>query len=434
MTEALNETHDPERRSWVETANAAESEFPIQNLPFGVFEIRGAQRCGTAIGELILDIGGCAHDGLFSGLAAEAAGSCYSPGLNNLMGLPAGHRSALRLELSRLLQRGSPQIEAVRKHLVPMREVRMLLPASIGDYTDFYASLHHATRVGALFRPDNPLLPNYKHVPIAYHGRSSSIVVSGTPVHRPAGQTRIGDAPPEFGPSRRLDYELEVGFFAGLGNRLGEPIPIAEAENHMFGMCLVNDWSARDIQSWEYQPLGPFLSKNFATTVSPWVITMEALAPFRCPAYSRPEGDPQPMPYLDSAGGRQSGGIDISLEVRLSSARMRSEGIAPACVSRSNFREMYWTPAQMLAHHTSNGCKLNPGDLLASGTVSGPEPTSGGCLLELTSGGKDAIKLPAGEERRFLENGDQVWLLGRCVRRGYVSIGFGECVGVVVPA
>jgi fumarylacetoacetase len=315
-----------------------------------------------------------------------------------------------------------------------MGEARMLLPAAIGDYTDFYASLHHATRVGALFRPDNPLLPNYKYVPIAYHGRSSSVVISGTPVRRPNGQTQSGENPPGFGPSRRLDYELEVGLFAGPGNGLGEPIPIAEAGSRIAGLCLVNDWSARDTQRWEYQPLGPFLSKNFATTISPWVITMEALAPFRCPAYPRPPTDPQPLPYLDDSRDRQSAGIDISLEVRLASERMRNEGLPPLTLSRSNFRDMYWTPAQMVAHHTSNGCNLRPGDLLASGTVSGPEPASGGCLLELTAGGKNAITLPTSEERRFLEDGDQVWLVGRCHREGYVSIGFGECAGIVLPS
>jgi fumarylacetoacetase len=371
---------------------------------------------------------------LFAGIAMEAALHCSASTLNGLMSLPPEHRSALRLELSRLLERGSGHAEALRNHLVPIREARMLLPAAIGDYTDFYASVHHATRVGALFRPENPLLPNYKYVPIAYHGRSSSIVVSGTPVHRPMGQTQSGEAPPVFRPSKRLDYELEIGLLAGPGNRLGHPIPITEAGDHIFGVCLVNDWSARDIQRWEYQPLGPFLSKNFMTTISPWVITTEALAPFRSQAYPRPEGDPPPLPYLDSPTDRQSGAIDILLEVRLSSARMRREGILPVCVSRSTFREMYWTPAQMVAHHTSNGCNLNPGDLLASGTVSGPEPASGGCLLELTAGGQNAITLPTGEERHFLEDGDEVRLTGCCGRKGHISIGFGECSGVVVSS
>jgi fumarylacetoacetase len=434
MNNLLNETHDPARRSWVESANTWETDFPIQNLPFGVFEIGNARGCGVAIGDFILDVAGCAREGLFSGTAAEAAAACSASALNSLLSLSAEQRSALRLELSRLLERGSPHAGAAGKHLVPMRQARLLLPAAVGDYTDFYASVHHATRVGALFRPDNPLLPNYKYVPIAYHGRSSSIVVSGTSVRRPNGQTQSGEAPPGFGPSRRLDYELEIGFFAGPGNRLGEPVPIAEAGSRIAGVCLVNDWSARDIQRWEYQPLGPFLSKNFATTISPWVITMEALAPFRCPASPRPSTDPPPLPYLDHPGDRQSGGIDISLEVKLSSERMRSAGIAPMSMSRGSFRDMYWTPAQMLAHHTSNGCNLSPGDLIASGTVSGPEPDSGGCLLELTGGGRSAITLPTGEERRFLEDGDQVWLVGRCHRKGYASIGFGECSGIVVPA
>ena len=308
----------------------------------------------------------------------------------------------------------------------------MAPPAAIGDYTDFYASIHHAANVGRLFRPGNPLLPNYKYVPIGYHGRASSIVVSGTAVHRPAGQTRdTTAAAPVFGPSRALDYELEVGFFTGPGNPLAHPIPITEAEEHIFGLCLLNDWSARDIQSWEYQPLGPFLAKSFATTISPWVVTLEALAPFRVPAFQRPDGDPQPLPYLHSAADAQRGGIDLTLQVYLASRQMRESGIPPARLSQSNLKNLYWTLAQLLTHHTSNGCNLRPGDLLASGTVSGPQPEERGCLLELTLRGAELIRLPSGEVRKFLEDGDEVILHGYCQREGFARIGFGACRGTI---
>jgi fumarylacetoacetase len=313
--------------------------------------------------------------------------------------------------------------------------VELFVPAEIGDYTDFYASIHHASNVGALFRPENPLLPNYKWVPVGYHGRASSIVVSGTPVKRPCGQTRPDPAgPPQFGPTRRLDYELEVGSFVGPGNALGTPIPIGEAETHIFGVCLVNDWSARDMQAWEYQPLGPFLGKNFCTTVSPWVVTLEALAPFRVPAFARGEGDPAPLPYLLSAKDQSNGGVDLTLEVWLRSERMRREGGEPARISSGNLREMYWTMAQMLAHHASNGCNLRSGDLLASGTVSGTTKESRGCLLELTRNGTEPIELPGGETRRFLEDGDEVILRASCQRPSAVRIGFGECRGMVQAA
>jgi fumarylacetoacetase len=313
-------------------------------------------------------------------------------------------------------------------------DVEMVLPAVIGDYTDFYASIFHATNVGSLFRPDNPLLPNYKYIPIGYHGRASSLVTSGAPVRRPSGQTREGTAEPVFGPAKALDYELEVGFFVSAGNTLGEPILIREAENHLFGICLVNDWSARDIQSWEYQPLGPFLAKSFTTSLSPWVVTMEALAPFRIPAFARATGDPPPLPYLGDPADQESGGLGMQLEVFLSSARMREAGTPPLRVSNSNFRDMYWTMAQMLTHHASNGCNLRPGDLLASGTVSGPEKDARGCLLELTSRGKEPITLPTGEQRKFLEDGDEVTLRGFCQREGFRRIGLGTCSGVVMPA
>jgi len=308
----------------------------------------------------------------------------------------------------------------------------LLLPAQIHDYTDFYASVFHATNVGSMFRPDNPLLPNYKYVPIGYHGRASSVVVSGTPVHRPSGQLQDGSAAPVFALSRQLDYECEVGVFVGAGNRLGEPVPIAEAEDQLFGICLVNDWSARDIQRWEYQPLGPFLAKNFATTISPWVVTLDALEPFRIPRYRRPEGDPAPLAYLECDRDRESGGIALTLEVWLATSKMRAGGLAPIRLSRAGFEYMYWTLAQMLAHHTSNGCNLQPGDLLASGTVSGPEKDARGCLLELTWRGTEPVSLPSGEVRKFLEDGDEVILRGYAERPGARRIGLGECRGTLV--
>jgi fumarylacetoacetase len=316
-----------------------------------------------------------------------------------------------------------------------MRDAEMLLPAQIGDYTDFYASVHHATNVGSMFRPDNPLLPNYKWLPIGYHGRASSIVASGTPVRRPSGQsTTPGAQSPTFGPSRSLDYEMELGGFVAIGNPLGEPVPLDRAEDHLFGFCLVNDWSARDMQSWEYQPLGPFLAKSFATTVSPWVVTTEALEPFRAPAFPRPAGDPAPLPYLSSERNASTGGLDIVVEVHLATSRMRDQGVAPMRVSRGRAADLYWTPAQMLAHHTSNGCGLRPGDLLGTGTISGPTKESRGCLLELTWRGAEPLTLPTGETRKFLEDGDEVIMRGYCEREGAVRIGFGECRGVVLPA
>jgi fumarylacetoacetase len=311
----------------------------------------------------------------------------------------------------------------------------MLLPATIGDYTDFYASVHHAGNVGSMFRPDNPLLPNYKWVPIGYHGRASSIVPSGTPVLRPSGQSKAPDAEsPSFGPSRSLDYEMELGLFVGPGNPLGEPVPIERAEERIFGYCLVNDWSARDIQAWEYQPLGPFLAKNFATTISLWVVTPEALQPFRAPAFTRPPGDPAPLPHLHSRRDAESGALAVTVEVYLASARMRELGMAPQRLSRGSAADLYWTPAQFVAHHTSNGCNLRPGDLLASGTISGTAKESRGCLLELTWRGAEPLTLPSGETRKFLEDGDEVIMRGYCEREGAARIGFGECRGVVLPA
>jgi fumarylacetoacetase len=352
------------------------------------------------------------------------------------MALGAGPRRALRRRLHALLRTDATRTDrqTVFRCLMPQSEAAMLLPAVVGDYTDFYASIFHATNVGRLFRPDNPLLPNYKYIPIGYHGRASSLIPSGTAVRRPCGQMRDGDAAPEFGPSKALDYELEVGFFVSTGNSLGEAIPINAAEDHIFGIGLVNDWSARDMQAWEYQPLGPFLAKSFATSLSPWVVTIEAMAPFRTPAFMRPQGDPAPLPYLLDSGDQGYGGLDLRLEVLLSSARMREGGMQPWCLSRGNFRDMYWTMAQMLTHHASNGCNLRPGDLLASGTVSGAAKDARGCLLELTSRGQEPITLPTGEQRRFLEDGDEVVLRGHCERDGFRRIGLGNCCGVVVPA
>jgi fumarylacetoacetase len=449
MKPVLDETHDSKVQSWVESANGAGSDFPIQNLPFGVFRRReaGAEgRVGVAIGDRILDVAGMRSEGLLAEESVRlSANACASDSLdslplNQLMALGAGPRQALRRRLHAILRHDAPASgrQAASRHLVEQADVDMLLPAVVGDYTDFYASIFHATNVGRLFRPDNPLLPNYKYIPIGYHGRASSLVPTGTPVRRPSGQMRDGDADPskapKFGPTKALDYELELGFFVSAGNTLGESIPIGEAEEHIFGICLVNDWSARDIQAWEYQPLGPFLAKSFATSLSPWVVTMEALAPFRTAAFPRPEGDPAPLPYLFGQSDQEQSGLDLWLEVSLLSVRMRESGIAPVVLGRSNFCDMYWTMAQMLTHHASNGCNLRAGDLLASGTVSGADKTARGCLLELTSRGKDPVTLPTGEQRKFLEDGDEIILRGFCEREGFRRIGLGHCRGTILPA
>ena len=424
----------------MQSANQPGCDFPIQNLPFGLFRERGtneAPRVGVAIGDHILDLAAVDSHGLFDGPSHTAAMACLSESLNELMELGQQHWSALRLRIHQLLRSDAPAgyRQRLERNLTPIALAEMLVPAHIGDYTDFYASIFHATNVGGMFRPDNPLLPNYKYVPIGYHGRASSIVSSGSEVRRPQGQTR-DDAthPPQFGPSKRLDYELEVGFYVGGGNKLGEPIPIDKAEQHIFGLCLVNDWSARDIQTWEYQPLGPFLAKNFATTVSPWVVTMEALAPYRTRAFVRPEGDPAPLPYLLGEEDRRSGAVDMTLEVSLLTRQMRDAKTPPVRLSIGNFRDMYWTIAQMLTHHASNGCNMRAGDLLASGTVSGPTKDSRGSMLELSWKGTEPIQLPGGETRKFLEDGDEVIIRGWCEREGAVRIGFGECRGTIVGA
>jgi fumarylacetoacetase len=432
----INATHDPTLRSWVASANQPDTDFPIQNLPFGVFhrhDDAGPSHIGVAIGDRILDLLACHHVGLLQNLPESLRAACIAPTLNPLMALGRVASVVLRDRLSELLRANEPISPPEHQILLSMTEAKLVLPAAIGDYTDFYASIFHATHVGQLFRPDNPLLPNYKFVPIAYHGRASSIVPSHTPIHRPQGQRKPSDATlPAVGPTQSLDYELEVGWFVGRGNRLGEAIALEHADDHIFGLCLLNDWSARDIQAWEYQPLGPFLAKSFATTISPWVITLEALAPFRCPAFTRPAGDPLPLPYLTSTQNQNWGGIDLILEVWIRSAQMRAVGIEPYRLSHSSFKTMYWTLAQMLTHHTSNGCNLRSGDLMASGTVSGAEPDTQGCLLEMTQRGTQPVTLPTGEVRSFLADGDEIILRGYCEKTGFVRIGFGECQGVIL--
>ena len=433
----LNTTHDPALRSWVASANRPDSDFPIQNLPFASFRRAGTPesfRGAVAIGDQILDLRALHELGSVSGSAADALRACTEPTLNAFMALGPDAWSALRATVSRLLREGAQEAPALRSALVAQADAEFTVPARIGDYTDFYASIYHATTVGALFRPDNPLLPNYKWIPIAYHGRAGSIRISGQEFRRPRGQVKPPDAEcPQLIPTARLDYELEVGVFIGTGNALGDPVSIDTAEQHVFGLCLLNDWSARDVQAWEYQPLGPFLAKNFATTVSPWMVTLEALAPHRT-SWSRPTGDPQPLAYLDSPQLRQFGAIDMQLEAYIDTARMRAAGTAAHRLSRSNFRHSYWTVAQMVAHHTVNGCNLEAGDLLGSGTQSGPAADEAGSLLELTGGGKQPLTLPSGETRTFLADGDRVTLRGWCERAGYARVGFGEAAGTVLPA
>lgn len=441
---AIDFTHDANLESWLESANDPGSDFPIQNLPLGVFQLGdGEAKIGIAIGDSILDIDACAKAGLLPGETSETA---QSTTLNAMMSLPKSARVEFRQCVSKLLTSGSDHADQLASMVVKQSDVQMRVPCHIGDYTDFYASVFHATNVGSMFRPDNPLLPNYKHIPIGYHGRASSIVVSGTDVVRPVGQKApAADADlPTRSPSALLDYELEVGFFVAGSSELGSTIGIEEAEDRLFGMCLVNDWSARDLQKWEYQPLGPFLAKSFATSVSPWVITMEALAPFRCPEFARPDGDPQPLDYLTGDRNSKAGGVGITLEALLSTASMREQNVAAHRLSQADFRNMYWTIAQMLTHHGSNGCNMQPGDLLASGTVSGPDRDERGCLLELTWNGdannplpgtdRTPIELATGEQRKFLEDGDQVTLTGFCEANGFRRIGFGRCSGTVLPA
>jgi fumarylacetoacetase len=435
VTIFLDETHDARLVSWLPSARRSGSPFPIQNLPLGVFrrDPRSEPRIGIAIGDHILDL----HRAVQVGALALELGlhePLAAPTLNPLLARGRRALRAVRHAASALLREDSRLPRPPEECLVRMDTVDLVLPVEIGDYTDFYASIHHATNVGRMLRPDQPLFPNYKWVPIGYHGRASSIVPSGTPVRRPRGQvTREGETTPLFRPSEALDFECEVGFVVGSGNPLGLPVPIGEAEDRLAGLCLLNDWSARDVQRWEYQPLGPFLAKNFATTISPWLVTLDGLEPFRAANAPRGADDPEPLPHLAEGASRDRSGFGIDLEVRLSSARMRAEGIEPLVVTRTSLTNLYWSAAQFVAHHTSNGCNLRSGDLLASGTVSGPDQTSRGCLLEITWRGTDPLVLPTGEKRRFLEDGDEVWMSATCSREGFVSIGFGECRGTVLP-
>jgi fumarylacetoacetase len=435
---SLNETHNPALKSFVDSANNGTTDFPIQNLPFGIFRRAGSKeefRGGVAIGDQVLDLAALAKLNLLSGAAAQAAQACAKPTLYRYMAMGDAAWSALRSSLSKLLSEDCTHEGMIRGCLVPQIDIEMSMPVRVGDYTDFYASVHHATNVGKLFRPDQPLLPNYKWVPIAYHGRSSSIGVSGQQLHRPTGQVcGAGQTIPVVQPSKRLDYELEMGMFIGGGNAQGKRIAINDAERHIFGMCLLNDWSARDLQAWEYQPLGPFLAKNFGTTISPWIVSMEALAPFRMP-FSRDAGDPQPLPYLASSANGETGSINITLEVLLETSKMRDAKHAPHRLSIGNFADAaYWTPAQMVTHHTVNGCNLQPADLFGSGTMSGPSADSMGSLLELTEGGKKALTLANGETRTFIEDNDAIILRAHCEREGAVRIGFGECRGMIHAA
>ncbi len=436
MTE-LNETHHPALTSFVASANDGVTDFPIQNLPFAVFRRADSDepfRGGVAIGDQIIDLARLHRTRLLTGDAAVACEAAAASTLNAFMANGPAASSALRLALSRLLRTGSADEAEVYSCLVSQSEVEYALPANIGDYTDFYTSVYHATNIGRLFRPDNPLLPNYKWVPIGYHGRASSIGVSGQSLSRPVGQTLPpGAEVPVLAPSKRMDYELELGIFVGTGNPLGERITMADAESHVFGICLLNDWSARDIQGWEYQPLGPFLSKNFASTISPWIVTLEALAPYRS-AWTRSTNDPQPLPYLDSAELRTEGALDIQLEVLIETKLMREQSLPPHRICLTSYHHAYWTISQLITHHTVNGCNLRAGDLLGTGTLSGPSATEAGALIELTAGGKQPITLPGGETRTFLEDGDSVILRAHCDRAGVARIGFGSCEGRLLPA
>ncbi|KQM78204.1 fumarylacetoacetase [Xylophilus sp. Leaf220] len=438
MTARIDRTHDAALQSWVSSANADGTDFPIQNLPLGIFRRAGsaeAFRPGTAIGDQVVDLLALVQAGQLAGEAAAALAGTEDGSLNALMARGRAARVALRQALSDGLRTGAAAQSAWQAALVPQAEAEYAVPARIGDYTDFYTSVYHATSIGRMFRPDNPLLPNYKWVPIGYHGRSSSIGISGQQFPRPVAQLGAGgtDGAPRFGPCERLDYELEMAIYVGTANPQGEPVPMAEAEDHLFGLGLLNDWSARDIQAWEYQPLGPFLSKNFASTVSPWIVTLEALEPFRA-AFARPEGDPQPLPYLDSEDNRTRGALDLQLEVWLQTPKMRADGQPHQRLMRSNFKDSYWTIAQLLSHHTVGGCNLQPGDMLGSGTQSGPTPDQGGSMLELSGGGKQPLVLANGETRAFLQDGDSVMLRARGERDGFRTVGFGECEGRVLPA
>ena len=433
----INETHDTTLRSFVESANDGITDFPIQNLPYAVFRRKGSNdafRGGVAVGDFVIDLAALATTSLLSGDAAAACEAASESTLNRMMAMGRPFCSALRLALSRALRVGSAHESQIRACLIAQSDAEYAVPAHIGDYTDFYTSVYHATHIGRLFRPDNPLLPNYKWVPIGYHGRASSINVSGQRFPRPVGQIMPpGATEPVLAPSKRMDYELELGIFVGQGNACGSRIPIAQAESHVFGVCLLNDWSARDLQAWEYQPLGPFLAKNFATTISPWIVTLEALAPYRT-QWTRVADDPQPLPYLDSLTNREQGAIDIKLEVLIETPRMRELALPPERLCLTSYRHAYWTLAQLITHHTVNGCNLQAGDLLGTGTLSGPTATEAGALIELTEGGKQPVALATGESRTFLEDGDAVILRAHCEKTGAARIGFGQSYGRISPA
>jgi fumarylacetoacetase len=433
----IDHTHDPALKSFIVSANAPGCDFPIQNLPYAAFHRRAStdgKRIGVAIGDEMLDIAAVAD--LLDGAARHAAAACATPHLNDLMKLGPASWAALRSGLSELLSTANAdQRSRVETSLTPIAAAEFSVPVQIGNFTDFFASIFHATNAGRLFRPDNPLLPNYKYVPVAYHSRASSVRISGEPVRRPLGQTKRSDETvPVYRPARSLDYELELGFYIGQPSTLGQPVPIAEAGAYVFGYCLLNDWSARDIQAWEAQPLGPFLAKNFATTVSPFVVTTAALAPYRTRAFPRPAGDPAPLPHLTARADQEAGGLDIVMEAFVLTTKMRSAGAPPFRLSRGSFADVYWTVAQMIAHHTSGGCNLEVGDLMGSGTVSGPARESWASLLELTQRGKEPIALADGETRGYLADGDEVIFRGHCTKNGFARIGFGECRAVITPA
>jgi fumarylacetoacetase len=434
---SIDETHDPRRASWVASAQG-HAEFPIQNLPFGVFSpAGGTPRGGVAIGDRILDLPAALEAGLFSGEAARAAEAAAGAALNPLMASGKNARLALRRRLSALLAADGPErakIEPLAARLLHnAADCTLHLPAAIGSFTDFFAGIHHARNGGMRRDPNNPLNPNYKYVPVAYHSRASSVRPSGVPIRRPSGQRKaINEDAPTFGPAQKLDYELELAVWIGPGNELGEPIPIAEAGDHVFGLGLVNDWSARDVQGWESQPLGPFLAKNFGTTVSPWVITSEALAPFRVAQPARPAGDQRPLPYLWDDADQATGALDIELEALLQTEGMRANNLPAHRISASNTTDLYWTLAQLVAHHTCGGCNLAAGDLFGTGTISGPTPEGYGSLMEVSADGQRQIVLASGETRTFLENGDEVIFRAHCRKAGCAPIGFGECRARVV--
>ena len=435
----LNHTHDAGARSWLDAANAAGSDFPIQNLPYAVFRRTGSAqpfRGGVAIGDQVLDLAALSSGPHLEGLARDAAKAAAQPALNEFFALGAASWKALRHALFALLKSDAPAatVQALRAGLVPQAEVEYTVPARIGDYTDFYTSIDHALNITRLFNPEGDVTPNFRWIPTAYHGRVSTIGVSGQRFHRPMGQTLApGAKAPTYHPCARLDYELELGVWIGEGNAAGEPIALERAEEHIFGICLLNDWSARDIQFWEMAPLGPFLAKNFATTISPWIVTMEALAPYR-QAWERPASEPQPLAYLESQANRESGAIGISLEVWLESEKARKDKTGPSRLSGTSFRHQYWSVAQMVTHHTMGGCQLNPGDLFGSGTISGPGPGEAGAIIELARAGQSPVALANGEQRTFLEDGDAVLLRGWCEKPGHARIGFGESRGTVLPA